>query len=72
MSLTITINDPAPAFDKKSAEVAYFQRVLEHLANEIGRGRGTVTSGQIIGLSAAGVANTSLGSWSFTPGASKP
>jgi hypothetical protein len=68
--LTITITDQA--FDKKSAEVAYLQRTLDLLKNEIGRGRGTVTSGTIIGQNAAGVANTSLGSWTYTSSASKP
>jgi hypothetical protein len=68
--LTITIVDQA--FDKKSAEVAYLQRVIDTLKNEIGRGRGTVTSGTIIGRNAAGVANTSLGSWTYTSSASNP
>jgi hypothetical protein len=68
--LTITITDQA--FDKKSAEVAYLQRTLDLLKNEIGRGRGTVTSGTVIGQNAAGVANTSLGSWTYTSSASKP
>jgi hypothetical protein len=68
--LTITIVDQA--FDKKSSEIAYLQRVLHLLGNELGSGRGTVTSGNIIGQNAAGVANSSLGSWSYTPSASKP
>jgi hypothetical protein len=68
--LTITINDPV--FEKKSAEVSYLVRVLEILKSELGRGRGTVTSGTIIGTNAAGVANTSLGSWTYAASASKP
>lgn len=67
---TVTIVDQA--FDKKSSEVAYLQRVLDLLKNEIGRGRGLVTSGNIIGQNAAGVANSSLGSWSYTASASNP
>lgn len=68
--LTITINDPV--FDKKSSEVAYLQRVLHLLGNEIGRSHGTVTSGQILGTSPTGVANTSLGSWTYSSSANKP
>jgi hypothetical protein len=68
--LTITIVDQA--FDKKSAEVAYLQRVLDTLKNELGRGQGNITSGTILGTNAAGVANTSLGSWTYTPSATKP
>jgi hypothetical protein len=68
--LTITIVDPV--FDKKSSEVAYLQKVLQTLENELGRGQGTVTSGTIIGTNAAGVPNTSLGSWTYTASASKP
>jgi hypothetical protein len=68
--LTITINDPS--FEKKSSEVAYLQRVLHLLKNELGRGRGTVTSGNIVGTNAAGTPNTSLGSWSYSASGSKP
>ena len=68
--LTITINDPA--FDKKSAEVAYLLKVLQILGSELGRGQSTITSGTILGTNAAGVTNTSLGSWTYTPSASKP
>jgi hypothetical protein len=67
--LTITITDP-PVFDKKSSEVNYLLRVLGILKNEIGRGQGTVTSGTIVGQSAAGVANTNLGSWTYATSAS--
>jgi hypothetical protein len=68
--LTVTIVDQA--FDKKSAEVAYLQRVLDTLKNELGRGQGNVTSGTILGTNAAGTPNTSLGSWTYTASASKP
>ena len=68
--LTITINDPV--FEKKSSEVAYLLKVLQILGSELGRGQGTVTSGTIIGTNAAGVANTSLGSWAYSASASKP
>jgi hypothetical protein len=68
--LTISINDPA--FEKKSAEVAYLIGVLRTLEMEIGRGQGTVTSGTILGTNAAGTPNTSLGSWTYASSASKP
>jgi hypothetical protein len=66
--LVISINDPS--FEKKSSEIAYLLRVLHLLKNELGRARGTVTSGTIIGTSQAGVANSSLGSWTYMPSAS--
>jgi len=68
--LVVTFVDQA--FDRKSAEVNYLCGVLDALKKEIGRGQGTVTSGTILGVNAAGVANTSLGSWTYTPSASKP
>jgi hypothetical protein len=70
--LAITITDPTPAFDRKSSEVQYLLYVLQALEVEIGRGRGTATSGTIIGTSASGTPNSSLGSWTYTPAASKP
>jgi hypothetical protein len=70
--LAITINDPSPAFQSKAAEVQYLKRVLETFLIEIGRGQGTVTSGSIIGQSATGTPNTSLGSWTYSPAATKP
>jgi hypothetical protein len=67
--LTITINDPV--FEKKSSEVAYLRGVLRTLEMEIGRGRGIVTSGTILGTNPAGTPNTSLGSWTYTASGSK-
>jgi hypothetical protein len=68
--LTITIADPA--FEKKSSEVPYLLKVLQILGAELGRGQGNVTSGTIIGTNAAGVPNSSLGSWTYASSASKP
>ena len=68
--LAITINDPS--FEKKSSEVVYLQGVLDIVKMEIGRGRGTVTSGTILGTNGAGTPNTSLGSWTYTASGSKP
>ena len=68
--LAITINDPS--FERKSSEVAYLQGVLDIVKMEMGRGRGTVTSGTILGTNGAGTPNTSLGSWTYTASGSKP
>jgi hypothetical protein len=70
--LSITVNDPVPAFSSKAAEVRYLIGVLQTFENEFGRGVGTVTSGTIVGQNAAGTPHTSLGSWSYTPAATKP
>lgn len=59
-------------FDKKSAEVAYIANVLEIVKTELVRGQGTRTTGTALGQNAAGVANTSLASWTYTPSASNP
>lgn len=68
--LVVTFVDQV--FDRKSAEVQYLRKVLNTLGNEIERGRGIVTSGTCIGQNAAGAANTSLASWTYTPSASNP
>ena len=70
--ITIVITDPSPSMPSKSAEVAYIRRVLQHLDTELGRGNGTVTSGQIIGTKADGTPNYSMGSWTYAPVATKP
>jgi hypothetical protein len=70
--LSITINDPSPAFEHKSSEVQYLQRVLQVLQTELGRGVGNTTSGTIRGTSAGGTPNTALGSWLYQPAATKP
>jgi hypothetical protein len=71
-ALTITINNIVPAQDRKSAEVAIILQALDIVETELGRGRGTVLTGTILGVNAAGVANTSLGTWAYTPVASLP
>jgi hypothetical protein len=66
----ITINDQT--FDKKSAEVQHIAKCLEVAAAEIQRGQGTVTSGTITHQSPSGAGHTSLGSWTYSPSASRP
>jgi uncharacterized membrane protein YeaQ/YmgE (transglycosylase-associated protein family) len=68
--LTISITDQT--MDKKSAEVAFAAYAVATAMKEFQRGNGTVTSGTILGVSGAGVANTALGSWSYTASATKP
>lgn len=68
--LTIAINDQT--MDKKSAEVAFAAYAVAEAMKEFQRGNGTVTSGTIKGVNGAGVANTSLGSWTYTASASNP
>jgi hypothetical protein len=68
--LTVTINDPS--LQKRSSEVAYAIGAINTVVKELGRGNGNVTSGTILGQSSAGVPNTPLGSWTYTPSASNP
>ena len=68
--LTITINDPG--FNRKSAESAYCHYAVNEALKELTRQRGNLASGAIIGMSAAGVANSSLGSWTMISTASGP
>jgi hypothetical protein len=70
-SITITINDPS--LDTKSAEAAYFLHAVDVFKTEFGRGKGTVTSGNLLGIHPDGKGGgRSLGSWNYTAGASKP
>lgn len=68
--LTITINDPG--LDTKRAEIAYARRALQYVETELGQGNGNKTSGTVLGVNAAGVGGQSLGSWTYTPSATKP
>ena len=68
--LTVTLN--AYTFDRLSAEVAWIDAALDTVVKEITQQRGNRTSGNIIGQTPNGVPNTSLGSWTYTPSASKP
>jgi hypothetical protein len=70
VALTLTIN--ATQFDKRSSEVAYLARVLEIAAAELSRGQGAVTSGSIIGTGQGQGGAVSLGSWTYSPTASRP
>jgi hypothetical protein len=72
---TVTISDAsitATNPGRKSSEVAFIINALETVEKEFQRGNGTVTSGTILGVNAAGVANSSLGSWTYTAFASNP
>jgi hypothetical protein len=64
---TITVNNLAPALEKRGSETTHVERCLLLAAQAIDAGRGTVTSGNIIGD--FGVV---LGSWVYVPQASNP
>ena len=68
--IVITINDPG--LNRKSAEAAYCQYAVHEALKEMGRARGNLASGAIIGMSAAGVANSSLGTWTMLSTATSP
>jgi hypothetical protein len=69
---TLTINNPSTTFDKKSAEVGFIARLLDEVEKELGRGRGTVTSGTILSYDISLDSPTAQGSWTYTPVASNP
>ena len=69
--LTVTITDQA--FDKKYSEVAYLNRVLEHVGAQLERTRGTsATPTPVLGTSASGVPNTTVANYTYVSSASNP
>jgi len=61
------------AFDKKSAEVAYISKVLRQMADQLQESQGTLSSSQnVLGCNEAGVANTTLASFTYTASATNP
>jgi hypothetical protein len=66
----ITINDQS--FPKRSSEVSYIAKCLGIAAAELQRAEGNLLSGGIIGMNPAGLANQSLGSWTYTPSGTLP
>jgi hypothetical protein len=69
--LTITITDQT--FDKKSAEVAYLVRVLDLVQAHLESRRGTQTGLQtVVGTNAAGTANSTVATYTYTPSAGNP
>jgi hypothetical protein len=63
--LTLTVNNLAPALDKKTQEVAVIARALGIAAQLVQSQGGLVTSGNI--LVDGGV---NIGTWTYTPQAS--
>jgi hypothetical protein len=61
---TVSVSVTIPTSDKKAQEVAWASRALELAAQAIRSQGGLVTSGNI------NDATTSLGTWTYTPGAS--
>ena len=69
--LTVTITDQT--FDKKSSEVAYLRRILEHVGAELQRTQGaSAAATNVRGMNAAGAANTIVASYTYTSSASNP
>jgi hypothetical protein len=71
VSLTITINDPDRPHERRSSEVAFIAGAVALALSEFQRGGGLVLEGRVEGTSATGASHTSLGSWSYTPGAER-
>ncbi len=68
---TITVQDQN--FDKTSSETAWIANVLRAVANSIHSTQGTKTAQQTIyGVNSAGVANSSVAQYTYTPSGSKP
>lgn len=60
-------------FDKKSAEVGYIAKVLHKMADQLQASEGTLSASQnVLGVNEAGVANTTLASFTYTASASNP
>ena len=59
---TLTINNLAPAFDKKNQEVERIARYLGYAAQAVQSTGGALTNGSILDNS-----NTVMGTWIYTP-----
>jgi hypothetical protein len=61
------------AYDKKSSEAAHIVRVLELIAVKLQSNQGTLSGVQnIVGVSAAGVPNTVMATFTHTPSGNNP
>jgi hypothetical protein len=67
---TITVNDQF--FEHRASEVSYIAKCLAIAQAELQRAEGNLRSGGIIGMNPAGLANQSLGSWTYTPSGTLP
>jgi hypothetical protein len=63
--LTLTVNNAAPALDRKAQEVQVIARALELAAQSIRMAGGLATSANIVDTG-----GVTVGSWSYTPQAS--
>jgi hypothetical protein len=68
--LTISITDPG--LDTKHAEIAFARYALGIATSELGKANGNATTGTIFGAGATPGGPASLGSWTYTPSATKP
>ena len=68
---TLTIQDQS--FDKTSSEAAWIANVLRTVANNVQSTQGTKTSQQTVyGVNSAGVANSAVAQYTYTPSGTKP
>jgi hypothetical protein len=67
---TISVADQH--FEHRCSEVSYIAKCLEIAAAELQRAQGDLASGGIVGMNPAGLANQSLGSWTYTPSGTLP
>jgi hypothetical protein len=70
--LSVSINAPPNPIGKLSGEVGFLLRVLDEVKKEIGRGQGTVTSGNIMTYDTSLDSPTTQGSWTYTAVATVP
>ncbi len=72
--LTVTLNDPSPAFDKMSAELEYMEQALHMIAYDMRR-RGGANSGvltTVYGVNAAGTSPYAIATYTYTAVAGHP
>jgi hypothetical protein len=69
---TITINDQIGSFPKRSSEVAFIVQMLNLAAARLQSQQGDASSGNLIGQSPSGVANSVLGSWTYAASGTQP
>ena len=60
--LSLTVNNPSPALEKKFQEVALIERALALAVQSIRAAGGVTTSGNIMNDGA-----TVIGTWTYTP-----
>jgi hypothetical protein len=71
--LSVSIVDPSTTFDKKSSEAAYLENVLRLVGLQMRNLEGNSSAPQnVLGMSASGVANTVVATFTHSTAAAKP